>query len=178
MTHTENDKTGRRGRWGGLRCSDDRNWKYYIRSFFRIFIENRICVWMSVSVLTCVSGHIHTHVVGRPTGEVLSFRTSPERRGRGYLKCILAGRPLWVPHKIHFFRKNTRLCWGRNMTGSVKEEKWQLDLDSWDILQGMILGYFSANFTFKHGHKVSLHRAREKQIRGNQGKEAIDLGAL
>ena len=51
-------------------------------------------------------------------------------------------------------------------------------LDSQDILQGMILCYFNANFTFKHGHKVSLYRAREKQIRGNQGKEAIDLGAL
>ena len=98
-------KSGQNRTWrgeGGLRCSDVRNWKNYIRSFLVIFVGNHICVRkfllpgnceyviMCLSAYTCSCSDFHTmgnQKVGRPTGEGgASFRTTPDRRGRGVWK--------------------------------------------------------------------------------------------
>ena len=106
------DKTGLGGGRGGLRCSDVRNWKNYIRSFLVIFVGNHICVRkfllpgnceyviMCLSAYTCSCSDFHTmgnQKVGRPTGEGgASFRTTPDRRGRGGFENLDFGRTSFV----------------------------------------------------------------------------------
>ena len=106
------DKTGLGGGRGGLRCSDVRNWKNYIRSFLVIFVGNHISVRkfllpgnceyviMCLSAYTCSCSDFHTmgnQKIGRPTGEGgCKLSDNPGQTGEGGSENLDFGRTSFV----------------------------------------------------------------------------------